>query len=132
MAVAQDTYADGFKNGSVTNMARVTGADAADIVQADISSAVYSIHLLDDQAPDSRTAVTGHAAASLTVADIIFDTLQTDDRWTEDSTGYNFRHTVDISSNQAFAVAGRRYLVEYTLTPASGQKIILRFRVNCI
>ena len=132
MTVAQDTYGNAFKNGTVTNLARVTGADAANIVQADISSAVYSVYLLDDQAPDTRGAVANHAAAALAVASIIFDTLQTDDRWTKDSTGYNFRHVIDVSSNQAFTVAGRRYLVEYTLTPASGQKILLRFRVNCI
>ena len=132
MAEAVDTYGVAFKNGSITCMARVTGADAANIQQADISSGVYSLYLLDDQDPDSRTAVTGHAAGSLTIASVIFDTLQTDARWTVDSTGYNFKHVIDISANVAFAIAGRRYLVEYTLTPASGQVIIVRFRVNVI
>lgn len=133
MPTAVDTHGTGFKNGSVTCMARVVGADAANITQSDISTGVYSVYLLDDQDSDSRTAVTGHAAVSLTVADVIFDTLQTeDDRWTEDSTGYNFRYTLDVSSNEAFAIAGRNYLIEFTLTPASGQKILVRFQVGVI
>jgi hypothetical protein len=135
MAEAVDTYGSAFDGGTITCMARVTGADAANIQQADISSGVYSIYLLDNQDPDSRTAVTGHAAVALDVADpgsVIFDTLQTDARWTVDSTGFNFAHTIDISENAAFALAGREYLVEYTLTPVSGQVIIIRFHINVI
>ncbi len=61
---------------------------------------------------------------------VLFNSLQTDSLWTVDVTGYNFRHTPDVSTNAAFAVAGRRYLVEYQLTPALGQVIVVRFRIN--
>ena len=132
MPDAADVHGTAFKNGSVTCLARVLGNDASAIEQADISSGVYSVYLLDDNDADSRTAVTGHVAGELTIASVIFDTLQTDDLWSVDSTGYNFKHVLDVSSNQAFATAGRRFLVEYTLTPASGQKIIVRFRPNAI
>jgi hypothetical protein len=134
MALAADTHSTVFKNGTSTNMARVVGADGTNVAQADITSGVYSIYLLDDQDADSRTAVTGHAAVALVVADVIFDTLQDDALWTIDSTGYNFRHTPIISSNEAFAVAGRNYLVEYTLTPAAAgsQVILVRFRGRAI
>ena len=73
-----------------------------------------------------------HANAALAVADVVFDTLQTDPIWTVDATGYNFRHVLDVSAHQAFTVAGRRYLVEYQLTPAAGQMILVRFRINVI
>lgn len=132
MPQAQDIHGTVNRGSTCTNMRRVTGADAANIVQADISTITYSIFLLDDQEADSRTAVAEHQDVDVAVADTIFDTLQTDGRWTEDATGYNFRHTVDVSSNAAFAVAGRRYLIEYKLTPGSGQVIIVRFRVNVI
>ncbi len=132
MAHATDIHANAFKNGSVTMLARVVGADGSVIVQADISSAKYSVYLLDDQDADSRTAITGHAAVALVVATVIFNTLQTDELWTVDDTGYNFRQVLDISANQAFAVAGRRYLLEVTLTPAAGQIILIRFRFNVI
>jgi len=132
MADAADIYGTVLKSGTATFLARVVGNDGAAVVRADISSASYSVYLLDDQDADGRAAVSGHAGVSLTVADVVFDTLQTDARWTVDATGYNFRHTIDVSVGAAFAVAGRRYLVEYQLTPAAGQVILVRFRLNCI
>ena len=132
MADALDIFGSAFKNGSVTLLARIVGNDADPVTTADISSIEYSIYLLDDQNPDLRTAVEGHEDATLTVADVLFDSLQTDALWTADATGYNFRHTPDVSSYPAFAVAGRRYLVEYRLSPTLGQIIIVRFRINVI
>ena len=132
MADAADIYATAFKNGSITLLARIVGADGSPIVQADVASAAYSVYLLDDQDADARNVVAGHDGVALSVASIVFDTLQTDALWTVDATGYNFRHVLDVSANQAFAIAGRRYLVEFELTPGSGQEILARFRVNVI
>ena len=75
---------------------------------------------------------TGHTAVGLTVADVVFNTLQNDALWTVDATGYNFRHVLDVTVNQAFTIAGRRFLVEFELTPGSGQVILVRFRLNVI
>ena len=130
MAEAIDIHGSAFKNGTVTLMARIVGEDDTPVTTSDISSIKYSIYLLDDQDADSRTAVSGHSDASLTVSNVLFDSLQTDSFWTVDATGYNFRHTPDVSANVAFAVAGRRYLVEYLLTPSLGQVIVVRFRIN--
>ncbi len=129
-----DVFLEAPEGSAPILMRRVTGNDGSNITQSDISSGVYSIFLLDDQDADSRTAVTGHAAVSLgVVSGWIWDTLQTGDLWnSRDSTGYNFRHQIDISSNAAFTLAGRRYLVEYTLTPSSGQVIVFRFVVDVI
>lgn len=132
MADAADIHGTAFKNGSVTLLARVVGGDGQPIVQTDVSSAKYTVYLLDDQDADGRTAITGHTDVSLTPAEIIFNSLQTDALWTVDETGYNFRHVLDVSENQAFTIAGRRFLVEFELTPAGGQVILLRFRVNVI
>ena len=132
MADAADIYGTAFKNGSATLLARVVGKDGQAVTQADIASAKYAVYLLDDQDADGRTPVAGHADVSLTVSELIFNALQTDALWTVDETGYNFRHTLDVSANQAFATAGRRFLVRYELTPNSGQVILLRFRVNVI
>ncbi len=132
MPEAIDIYGTAFKNGSATLMARVVGQSGADVVRSDISTIRYTVYLLDDQNADSRTAVTGHADIALTVASVLFDTLQTDAIWTVDATGYNFRHVLDVSAQQAFAVAGRRYLVEYQMAPVVGQMIVVRFRINVI
>jgi len=131
MADAADIQGQAFKNGSAILLARVLGADAAPIVQADLDSAKYSIYRLDRQDPDSRAPVSGHDDAELNVAELIFDELQTDDLWTVDQTGYNFRHTVDVSQDQAFANVGL-YLVEFELNPDSGQVILVRFQLNVI
>jgi hypothetical protein len=132
MADAIDFFGTAFKNGSLTLLARVVGGSGANIVRADLASAKYSIFLLDDQNPNHRDVVTGHDNVTLTVADVVFDTLQTATIWTADTTGYNFRHTLDVGTNPAFAIAGRRYLVEYRLVPVSGQVILVRFRINVI
>jgi hypothetical protein len=132
MAEALDIHGTAFKNGSVTLLARIVGAGGANIVPADLQSVKYGVYLLDDQNPDARTAVTGHADVSLTVADVIFSSLQTDPIWEVDDIGYNFRHVIDVSEHAAFVIAGRRYLVEYQLTPAVGQIIFVRFRINVI
>jgi len=132
MADAMDVHGNVFKNGAAVLLARVVGDDGSAVVQADISSAAYSVYLLDDAQPDQRTAVSGHTDIALVVADVIFDAMQTDSIWTVDVTGFNFRLLLDVSANQAFATAARRYLVEVRLSPASGQVIVVRFRCNAI
>ena len=96
MADATDTNGTVHKNATKTLMKRAVGADGSVITQATISSAVYSIYLLDEDDPDSRTAVTGHAAVALVVADVIFDTPVDDALWDRDATGYNFKQTPDL------------------------------------
>jgi len=138
---AIDIEANVFDSGPLMLLARVLGWDTNPIVQSDISEIEYSVFLLDDQNSDTRTAVTAHSAVSLQKNLVLFDTLQTDARWTLDSTGYNFRHLLNVHSNPAFAIAGRRYLVEVKFTPATissssgesgnfDQTIIARWRVN--
>jgi hypothetical protein len=132
MPDANDIYGAAFKNGSVTLLARVVDQDGNNVVPAGINSVKYTVYLLNDQNADARIAVDGHTGASLSVAGVLFATLQTDALWTVDATGYNFRHVLDVSAHQAFTLAGRRYLVEYQLTPAAGQVILVRFRINVI
>lgn len=132
MPEAADVYGTVFKNGSAILMARVVDEDGSAITQSDIDSATYTIYLVDDSDPDSQTAVTGHTDESLTVADVIYDSLQDDELWDVDATGYNFRHVIDVSENEAFAVAGRAYRVVAELTPSSGQKILVRFKLHVI
>jgi hypothetical protein len=132
MPEAHDIHGTAFKNGSVTLLARIVGPSGENVLQANINSVQYSVYLLDDQNPDSRTATPHHDNIAIGVADVIFDALQLDALWTVDPYGYNFRHVLDVSEYPAFAVAGRRYLVEYRLTPPTGQIILVRFRINVL
>lgn len=121
-----------FQNASATLLARVLGADGNPITLGQITAAKYSIALLDDEDPARQTPVPGHWEVAVAPSAIVFASLQKDALWDVDSVGYNFRHIVDVSSQPAFPVAHRFYLIEYRLTPQSGQVIVLRFRVKAI
>lgn len=125
---AARSRSDGYytcpQGGTVGLYRRILDWSGADLTPADVSTITYSIYLMSGT--KQRTAVTGHAAVSLTVADVLFGTVQSDE-W---ASNYNFRHIPDVSVNAAFSAAGSEYLVEYTITPVSGQKIIERFKVK--
>ena len=129
---AIDVYTTLFKNGTGTFMARVIGAAGTPVSPDAIASATYSVYLLNDHEPDTREVVVGHNSVALQVADILFGSLRTGPIWTRDPTGYNFQHTLDVSTHPAFPTAGRRYLVEYQFVPVAGQPVLARFRVNVI
>lgn len=132
MPIAADFKSKVFRNGSAVLMARVVNASGQYLNQASVSSIEYSIYELTTNDPSGLSVVTGHDAVSLTVSDVVFDSLQTDDTWTVDSDGYNFRHEIDVSTNEAFPNAGKVYQVRYELTPVTGQKTIFRFQLRCI
>lgn len=101
---------EGFEDSGFFILGRVLGDDAEPIVQADISTIELTVtDLLDDSVVTS---------GSLTVSDVVFDTLQTDARWTADETGYNFRYNAPAS---AVPNGGRRYRFEFKFTPNSGE-----------
>lgn len=132
MADASDIHGVVFKNGSAALLARVVGSDAKPMTQAQVASVAYTVYLLDEDDPDSGTPVAGHTDATVSVAALIHDALQNDDLWDVDQTGYNFKHVLDVSTDPAFATAGRTYRVEFRLTPTSGQVVLVRFRVHAI
>lgn len=101
-----------FEDSGASCMARVVGNAATAITQATITS--ITSHVFD---LDSSTPTTDLDNSTLTVSSVVFDTLQTDARWTVDSTGYNFRHDFAAS---IFTTGGHRYRVEFVFTPSSG------------
>ncbi len=132
MADARDIHGTVFKNGSATLLARVVGAAGAAVAQADVAAVKYTVYLLDEDDPDSQTAVTGHVAVPLAVPEVVFNALQTGALWTQDAVGYNFKHVLDVAAHPAFAAAGRSYRIVYELTPTAGQVILVRFRVHAV
>jgi len=68
------------------------------------------------------------AATSITVANVIYDTLQTNSIvWPEDSTGYNFKWDVPYT----LLKKGGRYQIEITFTPSSGDPYPVVVDVDC-
>jgi len=119
-------------NGTATLMARLVGWNGAAITQADVSAVTYTVYAVGAKDPAERTADEDHEGVPLTVAAVVYDELQTDAVWTADATGYNFRHTVPITGNPAFADPQRQYVVEYTLTPTTGEPIVVSFLLRSV
>ena len=94
-----------YEDSTFSVLARIH-ANGTNVVQADVSTITYSIY-----PTDSTTAHT--TATSLTVATVIFDTLQTDARWTKDITGYNWRHDVAAT---VLVDPTKDYQIEYKVT----------------
>lgn len=132
MPLAKDIYGTAFKNGTAVLLARIVDSDGNDVQQADVTAVKYSVFEIDPCLPDNLTVVAGHDNVSLSVGDVIYDSLQTGGLWTVDATGYNFRHEINVSSAEAFPKAGAQYQVRYELTPAAGQRTVVRFQLRVI
>ncbi len=107
---------------------RIRNWDGDDITQADITSIKYTIYALSGEDEETWTAVTGHTAETVTKAAVIYDAIQTDSA----ASNYNFKHVPAIGTYAAFETVSTVYLVEYTITPTDGQKIVERFRVSAV
>lgn len=93
-------------------MARVS-ADGSDVQQADVSSISWEVFNAETQASVS--------SGSLTVSDVVFDTLQTNDLWSYDGSGYNFRHQVA----QSVLTSPGRYRFEHLFTLSTGNAFFI-------
>lgn len=94
-----------FEDSSGTFMCRMLASDGSAAQQADVTSIAYIVY--------DRTGGASVISGTLTVANVVFDTLQTASPWTLDSTGYNFKATLPTT---AFPTGGRLYRVEFKWT----------------
>ena len=95
-----------------TYLTRAKGTDGASITQASLTSIACKV-------TDVSTGVI--TTPTVTIAMSVFDTLQTDARWTlanpDDTTGYNFRFDIAPAS---IPTGGKLYEIVFTATPAVG------------
>jgi len=109
-----------WEDSGPTFLARIVGNDNVNITQADISSIALYVYDLT-----GGTTIIDNTA--LTVANVVFDTLQTDAIWDADSTGYNFKYEI---ADTTFATGDSRFLVEIIFNPASGGDFPVVFEIN--
>ena len=115
-----------FEDSGASLMSRMLGTDAAVVTQADITSIALNIFDVTDSA---NPVADGSNPVTVTVADVIFDTLQTDARWSKDSTGYNFRYDTLATQVPTGATVVR---FEFEITPASGQVFFDVYEVDVL
>ncbi len=96
-----------------------TGADAK---QADISSVTVKVF-------DADTGALIGTTLTPAVAAVVYDTLQLDARWTQDTTGYNFAIPV---SGSYFPEGDRNYRVEVKVTPVGADPFLMLFDLEAV
>lgn len=109
-----------YEDSTFALMARFE-VDGSNATQSDCSSITM-------KAWDTNDLTTTVLSTSLTVSSVVFDTLQTDGRWSVDTTGYNFRYDV---ADTVCTTAGSRYLFEAVVTTAGGKLPPMRWEVEC-
>lgn len=104
---------EGWEQHALTVLARVQH-NGSNIQQADISSIACTVR----RYARGSNSVLNTLTPTVTVSSAVFDSLQTDGKWTEDATGYNFAFTVP---GTAFPDGARYdYIIGFIFTPASG------------
>lgn len=129
-----------FERAGSSYMARINGGDNLPVTQASITSIAYEVWQIgpDPEPPEFAEPMTPIKVkhGTLNVADVIFDALQTDSRWTVDATGYNFRVDLTQADFPALPVDGPLtsgwFRIEIEFTPVSGAAIPLVFKVEML
>ena len=109
-----------YEDSTFSLMSRFT-VDGANATQSDCSSITMKAWDVDDY----DTPVLD---ATLTVSAVVYDTLQTDGRWSVDATGYNFRYDV---ADTVCTTPGTQYRFESVVTTSGGKLPPMVWIVNC-
>jgi hypothetical protein len=104
-----------WEDSSLVVMARIRNQAGQYITQVSLQTIDCSVYDMDN----NKALVSN---PTITISTTVFDTLQTSVRWTKDTVGYNFLHTLPASS---FPLGPRTYRVEYKFTPTSGDPFFL-------
>jgi len=126
-----------IEGGGAYLMARIVGMDLDPIVKADITSISFDTWKIDPPlgkvfpVPDRTEPEAITEAATLDKAVVIFDELQTDDRWTKDDIGYNFG--AELGPGNWYTTATTTYpdaawiAVDVKFTPAAGEPFFAQY-----
>ncbi len=102
------------ESSSFSTMYRVLVEGAA-AKQADVASVEFSV--INDETKEVIQSLT-----ALTVADVVFDSLQLNTMWDVDASGYNVKHDVP---HTLLTDATIRYRLEYKITFTGGTEVFL-------
>ncbi len=115
------TRATIYEDTGTNCMARIVGDDSVAITQSDLSSISLSI-FKNDVSPAETTATP-------VISDSVFDTLQTDARWSKDSTGYNFKYLIPSTG---FSDGDSTYRAEFKFVPSTGSPFFVVYLIDTV
>ncbi len=112
-------YFECFEDGGATLMDRILGNAGTAITQATISAIALKVYecTSKENAINAVGDEVSGVGGSLTVADYVYDTLQTAAPWSAGGTGYNFRYNAAAA---IFPSGSKWYRLEFKFTPATG------------
>lgn len=101
-----------WERSTLVVMARLRHVDGNLVTQATFQT--IDVKVFDEESVTPDTPI---FSDSLTISSVVFDTLQTDARWTRDSVGYNFRHQLA----EQYMSGPTRHRIEYRFLDSGGQ-----------
>ncbi len=111
-----------------TYLAKIIGSDASIMAAEDCESVRIDLYEIDgeDSTPVDLTGteITDGSAADEPDPEDLFSELQTDSRWTKDSTGFNFAYKI------AAPAKSKLYECRYKITQTNGDIIADRFQLD--
>ena len=101
-----------------TLMACIKGQNAVAITQSSLTAMTFRVFQYDsrDEAENDENGTEIGAVATLTVSDVVFNSLQTDNDWDATTTGYNLKHVVPAAR---FPSGGKWIAIEYLFDPST-------------
>lgn len=99
-----------IEGSATTLMVRMSDATGNYVVQSDVDEISFKVF-------DLTTEEEIYSSGALDVTDAVFNTLQTDDRWREDSIGYNIVFVVPGSATVGYGNKNVRVELKIVLTP---------------
>ncbi|MCI0335639.1 MAG: hypothetical protein L0228_20715 [Planctomycetes bacterium] len=121
-----------LENGSAVLMARIVDGAGVCVRRSQVAAIGYSIYEVGRCDSERIAVVAGHDCVELSVDDLFLDSLEAGGLWSVDVAGYNFRHEIQASPNEAFPKAGARYEIRYLFVPRFGDPALIRFYVRII
>lgn len=121
---AREFRLEGFEQTDAPVMARVY-KNGTLITQAGISTIAVTVKRYNKATGGVTETLSDQ---SVSVSSAVYDTLQTDAKWDQDSIGYNFAYVVP----QAAFPGPDSYAIVLTFTPTSGNPFRLAIRYNAI
>lgn len=134
MIFARDFTLKAYEQTGLTFLGRayklVPGTGKVAIIQSDITAISRTVMRFSTVNGAFGVVTKTQTAVNVPVAGAVFNTLQTDSAWNQDTIGYNFADTIPAA---AFPGMGQ-YSAVYTFTPSGGTFSIfpLVIRINCV